>query len=259
MKHLTKPLSAAARAIVLTSVGLASVGLTSAPQSVAAADSVASPVVVELFTSQGCSSCPPADALLGELAKRADVIALSFHVDYWNRLGWTDPFSNPANTQRQRDYRSALGLRYVYTPQMVVGGTYDVVGSDRGGVERAIGESRAATPRVRLTLERLDGGRARLTLPETAGTRGRLVLFGYDTRHRTEVRAGENAGRELTNANVVSVTERLGGWSGEAVDRVVDLPEPRPDRGYAVLLMEPGEQPVGRVLGTAGLRPSGAG
>src|SRR5258708_22673761 len=80
----------------------------------------APPVVVELFTSQGCSSCPPADNFLGELAQRADVLALAFHVDYWNYIGWTDPFASKLATQRQRDYSQRLALRYVYTPQMVV-------------------------------------------------------------------------------------------------------------------------------------------
>lgn len=91
------------------------------------------PVVVELFTSQGCSSCPPADALLGELARRDDVLALSFHVTYWDRLGWPDTFGLAASTARQNDYARWMGQGRVYTPQMVIGGRLDVVGSARRG------------------------------------------------------------------------------------------------------------------------------
>src|SRR5262252_1517002 len=108
-------------------------------------------VVVELFTSEGCSSCPPADALLAELASRPEVLALSFHVDYWDRLGWKDPFSSPAATERQQRYASVLGLATVYTPQIVVDGKWQAVGSDRVEVEQALkaaGRSRDEVPVV---------------------------------------------------------------------------------------------------------------
>ncbi len=90
------------------------------------------PVVVELFTSQGCSSCPPADAFLGELARREDVLALGFHVDYWNYIGWRDPFSSPSHSQRQQDYARRFGENRVYTPQMVVDGRAEFPGGKRG-------------------------------------------------------------------------------------------------------------------------------
>ena len=96
------------------------------------------PVVVELFTSQGCSSCPPADLFLGKLAERHDVLALAFHVDYWDYIGWKDPFAFKIATERQYSYGHALGLHMVYTPQMVIGGTHDAVGSDEGDVGQAI-------------------------------------------------------------------------------------------------------------------------
>src|SRR5271167_1683708 len=121
------------------------------------------PIVVELFTSEGCSSCPPADALLAELAGRPDVLALSFHVDYWDRLGWKDPFSSPDATRRQHGYADLLGLATVYTPQMVVDGRWQAVGSDRSEVERALGSARRSRDGVPVALA-VDHGRARITL-----------------------------------------------------------------------------------------------
>src|SRR2546430_9680821 len=109
------------------------------------------PIVVELFTSEGCSSCPPADALLAELAGRPDVLALSFHVDYWDRLGWKDPFSSPDATRRQHGYAEPFGISTGYTPQMVVDGRWQAVGSDRSEVEQALGSaprSRGGAPRA---------------------------------------------------------------------------------------------------------------
>ncbi len=172
-------------------------------------------VVVELFTSQGCSSCPPADALLGELAARDDVIALSFHVDYWNYLGWKDPFSSAEATERQRAYRAFLGLRYVYTPQLVVGGTHETIGSSREKVAAAIGKARALS-RIAVDVKRPDRDTAIVTIakgaaPEKAAT---VWLFAYDNAHSTEIRKGENEGVKLTNTHVVRAIRRVGKWDG---------------------------------------------
>ena len=180
-------------------------------------------VVVELFTSQGCSSCPPADHLLGELAERDDVIALSFHVDYWNYLGWDDPFSSVASTNRQREYRAAFGLRYVYTPQIVVGGAAQEVGSHRGKVLRAIERMRASRqvkvdishPDKKTAVVRVGAGKA----PAGPAT---VWLFAYDKSHSTDIGRGENSGVKLVNTHVVRETRKIGEWNGK--DLKISLP-----------------------------------
>jgi hypothetical protein len=180
-------------------------------------------VVVELFTSQGCSSCPPADAFLSELAAtRADVLALSFHVTYWNDLGWRDPFSLAEATARQRRYAKLLPSE-VYTPQMVIDGTSDVVGSDRADALAAIAAaaaSRPAAPDLRLTRQ---ADQAVIAVGAGAGEAD-LALVGYDGGHRTAVGRGENAGRTLAESNIVRSLVPLGSWHGAALRAVVPLP-----------------------------------
>src|SRR5215510_7129171 len=122
----------------------------------AAIPAAADPVLVELFTSQGCSSCAPADKLLGELRQRSGVVALAFHVDYWDYIGWKDKFAKPEYTDRQKAYRDALNLRTLYTPQMVIDGRLDVVGSERSEVESSIG-SAAADHKLPLTITEASG------------------------------------------------------------------------------------------------------
>lgn len=175
-------------------------------------------VVVELFTSQGCSSCPPADRLLGELAARDDVIALSFHVDYWNYLGWEDPFSSAASTNRQRAYRAAFGLRYVYTPQIVIGGAAQEVGSHRGEVLEAIERVRA-TPQVKVGISHPDKKTAIVTVGagEMPSGPATIWLFAYDKSHSTDIARGENSGVELVNTHVVRETREIGEWTGKDV------------------------------------------
>ena len=166
--------------------------------------------VVELFTSQSCSSCPPADALLTELERtRPDLLVLAYHVTYWDRLGWHDPYSLPAATERQRTYAARFpdGL---YTPQMVVQGTHQAVGSDRPAVLAAIAAARPAS--IALTLTN-DGAGLRVDAGAGPG-RGTVVLVGYDRMHTTRVGGGENGGRMLTESNVVRAFTRLGPWDG---------------------------------------------
>jgi hypothetical protein len=174
------------------------------------------PTVVELFTSEGCSSCPPADALLREFSRtRADLLPLAFHVTYWNYLGWRDPFSFDGATARQRFYASSLSTQ-VYTPQMVVDGRADVVGSDRRATEAALQQAaRDQVDDVTVSVRR-DGVEV---IVEVAGGRGsgRVLLVGYDPEHTTPVGRGENGGRTLVEANIVRSFDAIGAWDGTAL------------------------------------------
>ncbi len=188
-------------------------------------------VVVELFTSQGCSSCPPADAVLLELSRtRADVLPLAFHVTYWDRLGWRDPFSLEAATVRQRAYGRSMGLETIYTPQAVVAGHVDVVGSDRGALLAAIARAAAAPPVTLTVLREAGSARVEGSGPAAGAT---VWLVGYDALHRTAVGRGENGGRTLLEANVVRSVQSLGAWSGEGVR--LERPVPAGER-LAVLV-----------------------
>jgi len=214
----------------------------------APAAAVAAPplVVVELFTSQSCDSCPPADALLRELASQPGVLVLSWHVTYWNHLSWRDRFSLAAATERQRRYAGTLrqslyGSGQVYTPQAVVQGVTDAVGSDRAAVTAAI-RAAAAEQGVAVSL-RAEGEGLLAEVPAGAG-RGTLWLVGFDREHTTAVASGENGGRSLTHANVVRSAEALGAWQGEAWR----LARPRPLGEQAALLLQGAD---GRILGAA--------
>jgi len=170
-------------------------------------------VVLELFTSQGCSSCPPADALLGQLAKRPDVIALAWHVDYWDRLGWHDPFASREATARQRTYARRLGST-VFTPALVVNGASIIVGSDAAAVDGALD---AASPlAVPVALRRSENG---LVVEIGAGpgpmpAPGWVVHAAYDAEHTTPVDTGENEGQRLREYRIVRQAEVLDEWDG---------------------------------------------
>ena len=170
-----------------------------------------SPVVLELFTSQGCSSCPPADALLGKLSQRPDVIALAWHVDYWNHLGWLDKFASKQATERQTAYARQLGDE-VFTPALVIDGANVVVGSDRHAVEQAI---QAAKPlRVPATFSRTaDGIAVNIGASETPI---RALSILYEPEHTTDVGAGENGGARLREYRIVRQVDVLGEWDGTA-------------------------------------------
>jgi len=172
------------------------------------------PVVVELFTSQGCSSCPPANATLAVLAERPDVLALSFGVTYWDDLGWKDTFASPQFTARQWDYAHGLHHNQVGTPQMVVQGRRDTVGQSVGEVEpliRAAQQQVAAGPAIAVTDHAV-------TVAASGGLPNADVwLVRYDARVvQVPIRRGENGGRTLPHRNVVHQLVKLGSWSGHA-------------------------------------------
>jgi len=176
----------------------------------------ARPVVVELFTSQGCSSCPPADRLLSELSDtRPDVLPLAFHVTYWNQLGWKDPFSFDNADARQARYVAQF-RDFAYTPEMVIDGKVEVVGSNRAAAGSAIDQAtRVAATAATVTATR-DGDRVSVTVGSGSG-RAKVLLVGYDARHVTPVARGENGGRTLTESNVVRDFVGIGEWSGAAL------------------------------------------
>lgn len=205
-----------------------------------------SQVVLELFTSQGCSSCPPADALLGELSRRSGVIALAWHVDYWDRQGWRDPYSSHLATERQRAYATLLGAE-VYTPALVIDGAHMVVGSARPAVSATI--TAAAPLAVTVELTPTSDGLAlaigRAAVPVSA------LLVTFDPERETPIGGGENGGRRLREFNIVRRAVTLGSWDG--APHTLRLDTPAPDMGTAVLVQDASL----RVLGAAMLPPFG--
>jgi hypothetical protein len=201
------------------------------------------PVVVELYTSQGCSSCPPADAVLAGLAARDDVIALALHVDYWDYIGWKDTFADPAYSRRQRAYAQAAGASTVYTPQMIVGGMDHVVGIRAEEVEALIRRYGAGPAPVTLDLARTGGQvqvRARAAAPLANGAVVQLVR--YRARERVEIVLGENAGRAIDYANIVTAWTPVADWDGRT-DLSLTLEAPGTD-SVAVIVQEPGPGPI---------------
>lgn len=199
---------------VLAVCSLAAAGCSrSAAAEPAVASSRAHPVVIELFQSQGCSSCPPANANVNALADRPDVLALSFAVTYWDRLGWKDTFGSPRWTQRQWDYAHFAKRPQVATPQVIVNGAAAIVGGNRQQLEATI--ARAGSARggpalaVARNVVRVGAG--------TAGAPSNVWLVRYDPRTRqVPIRAGENGGRTLPHRGIVRELVRLGSWSGAA-------------------------------------------
>ncbi|EYD71642.1 DUF1223 domain-containing protein [Limimaricola hongkongensis] len=175
------------------------------------------PVVIELFTSQGCSSCPPADKMVHELAEREDVIALGLHVDYWDYIGWADSFAHPAFTKRQKAYAAAVGDRMVYTPQFVVGGMERIVGAKPMKVMEAVMDRVEAPRSVEMEVAR-DGDLLRITARRLDGGTDPLVvqLVRFMPEGRVAIERGENAGHELTYANIVTSWDVAARWADGA-------------------------------------------
>lgn len=212
-------------------------------------------IVVELFTSQGCSSCPPADAALGELGQRDDILALSFHVDYWDYIGWKDPFALPANTARQRDYAKFLGRQYVYTPQMVVQGASDTTGAQAVELAQRL-KSAGEMERLTVVLASEGGDRLLVGLPQgAAGEEMAVFLVGFDRSRDTTIKRGENSGRTIRYHHVVREFSQIGTWKGEARELRVPIPDAiKTGGGCAVLVQSPKS---GRIHAAGMIRPAG--
>lgn len=208
----------------------------------------AGPVVIELFTSQGCSSCPPADRLLGKLARDPKVIPLSFHVDYWNYIGWTDPFSSKRWSERQQAYARAFRSNRLYTPQLVVAGRTHLNGSDEAGARKRIAEALAAPPAGRVTLA-VEPSPDRLKVKAGAqlarAVEGPLDLWVvvYEKGLVTKVGSGENASATLHNDYVVRRLEKALSLQGgaDSAELVLGLDKrwKRENLGVAAFLQDP--------------------
>lgn len=214
------------------------------------AEAAPSPVTVELFTSQGCSSCPPADALFGELTQMPGVIGLAWHVDYWDYLGWKDTLGSTAFSQRQYDYAKSRGDMDVYTPQIIVNGATHVVGSDRAAVMNAIAQAQTQPAQVPLTLKPagnellVDIGEGPQTVDAT------LWVMGIGESQRVKVLKGENAGRDIAYRNTVRTAMPAGMWKGSAT--TIRLPRDgvmTADCSSCTVLLQ--RDKVGPVLGVA--------
>lgn len=182
--------------------------------------------VIELFTSQGCSSCPAADKLMGELAKDPTLVSISLPINYWDYLGWKDTLADPRNTARQRGYSKVRGDRQVYTPQVVVDGSMHVVGSDRDAIEKAIEKSRQkpGTLSLPVTLKMVDGGLI-VGVPDGADARGAVEVWicGVSKAVTVAIKRGENHGKTITYHNVARRWLKLEGWNGKAHTWTVPL------------------------------------
>ncbi len=202
------------------------------------------PVVVELFTAQGCSSCPPADELINEIARsRKDLLPLAFHVDYWDRLGWKDPYSSPEATERQRAYTMRGTDPTLFTPEMIIDGAQAVVGSDPDAIQTAV--DTALDEAVTLAAVSVKAAAGEVVIAVGPGTgRADVVLVGYDRSHVTPVGRGENTGRTLTESNVVRSVQSIGEWTGAAL---TIRQQPPAGQLLAVLLAAPD----GRIVGVA--------
>jgi hypothetical protein len=211
--------------------------------------------VVELFTSQGCSSCPAADKLLGELARDPSLVVLSLPVDYWDYLGWKDTLADPRHTSRQRAYAHERGDRQVYTPQVVVNGSVHVLGSDKGAIEKAVAQSRrnASTLALPVTLNKAND---KLTVNVPAGTgerRGEVWACAITKAVPVAVERGENRGKTVTYHNVVRRWVKLADWAGKAETLTLPLDDLQGDGVDAVAVLVQGgtrEKP-GAMLGAA--------
>ncbi len=223
----------------------------------APATSAAMPVVLELFTSQGCSSCPAADALLKTYAERPGVIALSLSVDYWDHLGWKDTLANPKHAMRQRAYAKALGSGNVYTPQLVIDGAAETIGSNKAMIEKAIGRTSAARMSGVAVAAKSDGKRVMIEIAggttEHAGASGTIWLAIVSPQVDEKIKHGENRGRMLSYYNVVRELTAVGMWAGKPMTIELPAGSLMEAGNRCAVLLQSGEG--GRIVGAAWMSP----
>jgi hypothetical protein len=198
------------------------------------------PLLLELFTSQSCSSCPPADAVLGELAAHPELLALEFHVDYWNDLGWVDSYSAPEFTARQQQYAAQQGFE-VYTPQLVVDGRSAVIGSNRADVAAAISAAQRQARAVPASLSRR-GDSAVISVgagdAHAAKVSADVYLLSFDSHDSVSIHGGENSGRQMSYTNVVRTLRKVGEWHGQPLSLDPPLEAREKGRRLALLVQE---------------------
>ncbi|EGP09666.1 DUF1223 domain-containing protein [Afipia clevelandensis] len=210
--------------------------------------------VVELFTSQGCSSCPPADKVLGELAQDKSVIALSLPIDYWDYLGWKDTLADSRFSARQKAYSHMRGNRGVYTPQAVVNGTTDVLGSDRAGIENAAKRTQNVDGVMSVPVTVTQGsGQIKVSVAEAGGKSGEIWICAVSKQVPITISRGENRGQQITYHNVVRNVLKVGDWNGKAGSWTVPLENITRDGvdAAAVYIQDGNRDKPGPMLGAA--------
>ena len=209
--------------------------------------------VIELFTSQACSSCPPADRLLAELERDPSLIALSWHIDYWDYLGWKDTFSQPAFAARQKAYSAVRGDRNIYTPQVIVNGVRQMVGSNRSDIDAAISSRQSSELTVPITFDNTGSSvRVSIGAAPIGGLRtGTVYLLPVFRSREVTIHRGENASHAIAYTNVIRSVNQLTSWAGEAIS--VDVPSAKmgDSDGYFVLLQSGSSASPGPILGAA--------
>ncbi len=218
--------------------------------------------VVELFTSQGCSSCPPADAILADLAQQDGVIALGYHVDYWDYLGWQDTLGSAENTQRQYDYMKSFRTRSVYTPQAVINGRVHVNGAHRSEVSEALEDMKSAGTALKVDVGVTQSGESVIiktgAAKEPVGE-AHVVLVSYDAAQPVQITRGENAGKTVVYWNAVKSIQTAGMWRGKEARFEMPLSDmAKKGANCAVLLQSAGKDGApGTILGAAVVRLPG--
>jgi hypothetical protein len=216
--------------------------------------------VVELFTSQGCSSCPPADSVFSDLVAKGDIVALAYHVDYWDYLGWRDTLGKPENTARQYEYMKSFGAQSVYTPQAVINGRIHVNGASKQHIDDALGELQAANEGMKVNVKatRRDSGLT-IEADAAAGMPGEaeVLIVYFDPPTPIQIERGENSGKTVTYWNAVTGVQVAGMWHGEPVSFELPMREvaKKGAGGYAVLLQSvKGDGSPGAILGATVVR-----